>query len=132
IKFVMILAILQIVFSGYNASQGAILAMSVILSTSYIGDLFILPRMSNWLATIADFGIMFFGIWGLGFLLIPHHSPMVIPAYTAATLIAMGEILFHIQMRQHVIGGKVHRAQITRGTLQTEFSEELDPDQTHD
>lgn len=130
IKFIMCTAILWIVLGGfYGVSLFNILTVSVLLTgVSYvIGDLFVLSRFENWGATIADFGLTFFGIWVLGSFLFAPNIPLVTASFISALFISIGEVFFHRYMAIHVLErpDTVGRKD-SLGHLQTEFSEEMD------
>ena len=61
IKFIMITAVLWIVFGLFGYSFGEVLVSSVLLTgVSYIvGDRIMLPRYGNVVATIADLALVF-------------------------------------------------------------------------
>ena len=65
IKYTAITAVLLIILSIF---QGISIPRVLLISFSYgaaylIGDLFILPKYGNMIATMADFGLSFFGTW---------------------------------------------------------------------
>lgn len=134
IKFVMCSAILLIVLSGfYGVSFANVLTISIILTgVSYIiGDLYLLPRFDNWVATIADFGLTFVGVWVLGAMLFARDVPLIASALLSALLIAAGEYFYHKYLESHVISHMDQRQDDGLGhrDLQTEFSSELDDHQ---
>ena len=66
IKYTAITTVLLIVLSIFQGiSIPRVLLISLFLTgVAYlIGDLFILPKYGNMIATMADFGLTFFGIW---------------------------------------------------------------------
>ncbi len=93
-----------------------------------IGDLLILPYFGNWVATIADFGLAFFGIWVFGSML---SLPISLGAFSviSAFLIAIGESFFHAYMNRYILTNPYEKdevASISQHKLQTEFSQEID------
>ncbi|GGA80965.1 hypothetical protein GCM10008025_25380 [Ornithinibacillus halotolerans] len=131
IKFAMTTVILWIVLGiFYNASIGNILIISLLLSIiSYIADVFVLPNVSYFWATIGDFGLAFIGIWFLGNYVFEGTTAVEDAALISAAIIAIGEILFHRYMKQNVfedIKLVTPRELAISNRLQTEFSKELD------
>lgn len=66
IKYTAITAVLLIILSIFKGiSIPKVLLISLVLTGAayLIGDLFILPKYGNMIATIADLGLSFFGIW---------------------------------------------------------------------
>lgn len=99
-----LLAILGIV---QDVSIPRILFISLVITgTAYlIGDLFILPRYGNMIATVADFGLSFLGIWGLTYFLTDIYSTRVITtlSFWSALIIGVIEVFFHIYMQKLVL-----------------------------
>lgn len=135
IKFIMILAIFSIVFgSFYGVSIGDILSISLILTMgSYlIGDLYILPMFGNIAATLADFGIVYFGSWLIGAAIIEKPISVGSASFFSALLIAIGEAFFHRYVVRNVLyDTEIKRSRNTNyqttALYQTEISEESRP-----
>ncbi|MFD2922985.1 YndM family protein [Halobacillus naozhouensis] len=134
IKFVMVTAVLWIVLGGfYDVSFADILTTSVLLTaTAYlIGDLFILPKMGNTAATIADFGLALAGTWILGAFLFEAPVPLGTASLISAILIAVGEMFFHRYMEKNILPNHPANTNDERnfsqqGNLQTEFGSDVD------
>ena len=97
IKFISILAVLFIILGiFYDMSFGNVLSISVVLTlASYlIGDLLILRRTNNTMATISDFALAFLVIWLMGENL-TYGDSLIMPALIAAAGIALFETFFH-------------------------------------
>ncbi|WP_010098673.1 YndM family protein [Ornithinibacillus scapharcae] len=130
IKFVLITAVLWVVLGiFYNVSIGDIFLTSIILSVvSYLADVFVLPNVSNFWATIGDFGLTFLGVWLLGQLFIGENTNLADASLISAFFIALGEILYHRYMKRKFAENEFITLpkdySITR--MQTEFSSELD------
>ncbi|MET7021376.1 YndM family protein [Bacillus mycoides] len=108
IKYTAISAVLLVILGIFqDISIPRVLFISLIISGAayIIGDLFILPRYGNTIATIADFGLSFLGIWVLTYLLTGLDSTRNIgfSAFWAALLISMAEVFFHIYMKKVVL-----------------------------
>ncbi len=70
-----------------------------------IGDLFILPKYGNMIATMADFGLSFFGTWLLTSLFTNLDATRNIgfSSFLAALIIGGIEVFFHIYMQKLVL-----------------------------
>ncbi|MGG3520857.1 YndM family protein [Bacillus pseudomycoides] len=130
IKYTAISAVLLMIlsiFQGVSIPRALFISL-VITGVAYlIGDLFILPKYGNTVATIVDFGLSFLGIWILTYFLTNVNVPRGITAasFWSALLVGVVEILFHIYMKRLVL----HEDDQLRGAsyhkrYATEFSEE--------
>nr|WP_309100894.1 YndM family protein [Fredinandcohnia onubensis] len=131
IKFIVISIVLLSLFGIFRgASFGEILLMSILVTglAYVVGDLFTLPRAGNTVATIADFGLSFFTIWILSYMLMDNNSDLITASLVAAGAIALSEVLFHAYMQNKVLEGEpqVENRSQFRPTFQTEFAEEYD------
>ena len=133
IKFVMITAVLWLILGGFfNVGFGNIFLISIIMTgVAYlIGDLWILPQFGNVVATIADFGLVFAGVWALAAIFEPTTN-FGWAAFFSAIIIAIGEIFFHMYVRNTVLNNPETTADNNRQNtsdrnLQTEFGTETD------
>lgn len=69
IKGIMTIIVLYLVLGlGFGFTFGDTLLMTIVLGViSYLlGDLYVLPRWNNMIATLADFGLAFLVIWLMG------------------------------------------------------------------
>ena len=108
IKYTAITAVLLIILSIFQGiSIPRVLLISLFLTgTAYlIGDLFILPKYGNAIATMADFGLSFFGIWLLTSLFTNLDATHNIgfSSFIAALIIGGTEVFFHIYMKRLVL-----------------------------
>lgn len=109
----------------YHATIWRLLLMTIIVAgLSFIGDLFILPRIHQALATVGDFASFFILYWILGTLVVEGTVPLLLPAFTAAYLGTAAEAVFHIYMMDRVHEPDRDAPIPTR--FQTEFAEESD------
>lgn len=108
IKYTAISAVLLMVLGIFqHVSIPRILLISLLITgTAYlIGDLFVLPKYGNIIATIADFGLSFLGIWVLTYFLtdIDLNRNISFSAFWSALLISVVEIFFHVYMKKVVL-----------------------------
>ncbi|MBE5107424.1 YndM family protein [Bacillus thuringiensis] len=108
IKYTAITAVLLIILGIFqNISIPRVLLISLFLTGAayLIGDLFILPKYGNMIATIADLGLSFFGIWLLTSLFTDLNSTRNIgfSSFLAALIIGGTEVFFHIYMKKLVL-----------------------------
>ncbi|MFC3038749.1 YndM family protein [Virgibacillus xinjiangensis] len=133
IKFAMITAVLWIVLGGfYDVSFGDIFATSLILTAlAFLADVYLLPVIENFGATLGDFGLAFAGVWVLGNYLFEETIPLGTATLISALIIAAGEFFFHQYMENAVFERGGHdRTEYRRrdDKLQTEFGEDMDTD----
>ncbi|MEH7382144.1 YndM family protein [Bacillus sp. JJ1533] len=131
IKFIIISIVLLSLFGIFRgASISKILVMSLLVTgiAYLIGDVFTLPRMGNLFATLADFGLSFFSIWLLSYLLLENTSSLITASLTAAAVITACEALFHAYMKEKVIGDEKRNqgTQKFEPSYQSEFAEEYE------
>ena len=132
IKFISILAVLFIILGiFYDMSFGNVLSISVVLTlASYlIGDLLILRRTNNTMATISDFALAFLVIWLMGENL-TYGDSLIMPALIAAAGIALFETFFHKYVSRQIDEANEHQNRSTNLRYQTEASSELTPRNT--
>jgi hypothetical protein len=133
IKFVGTSIVLLSLFGIFSESTsiGEIITFGVLttLISYFVGDLFILPKFGNLVATIADFGLSFLLLWGLSSFFIGPSLSVTLTSFFAALGITIVEGLFHIYMKSIILDDnrseKEFRIDNTR--YATEFSEEHDP-----
>jgi hypothetical protein len=124
IKFIMILAVLWIVFTlMFDAEFSDTLLMSVALTiVAYvIGDLLILSKAGdrnksdgdfkkrNTIATISDAILTFIVLWALGEALLNPDDNVVMASLISTVVIGIGEWFFHRYVNNHVL--EDHNAQ---------------------
>ncbi|WP_404452376.1 YndM family protein [Virgibacillus necropolis] len=129
IKFIFTAIVVYSIFGiFYNASLGRLFWISLLVTgVSYvIGDLYILPRSGNILASIADLGLAFLSLWVLANIIIEMSIPTVMASIMASVVIAFCESLFHAYMQEKVINTREETRHFNQ--LQTEFAEETNED----
>ena len=132
IKFISILAVLFIILGiFYDMSFGNVLWISVVLTlASYlIGDLLILRKTNNTMATISDFAIAFLVIWLMGENL-TYGDSLIMPALIAAAGIALVETFFHKYVARQIQEADEQQNGSRNLRYQTEASSELTPRNT--
>lgn len=136
IKF---LIIATIVFSTLGIFSGAslwnVLFISLLVTgIGYVvGDLFILPKLGNLIATIADFGLAFLSIWILSAMFFQAEFGLLPTTLFASILISCSESVFHIYMNNKLPNDHDEiyiRNRSNNLNVQTEFGEE-NPDQDY-
>lgn len=135
----MCLAVLWVILGMfYGVEFDDILTTSIILTgfSLVIGDFLILPRFENMSATIADFFLSFLVILAMGSLLFEGPMPLLTASLISALVLAIGELVFHQYMNNRVLDHEQpteeNRSKLDRRYLQTEFGEEMDPDDKND
>lgn len=130
IKFVSCLVVLFIILGLiFDMSFRNVFLISLILGIAayLIGDLMILPRTNNFIATIADFGLAFFIIWFMTETLTTGANA-VYPSFIAAVGVGLFEFLFHRYMSNQILEDKNNTGQrIGNLQYQTEASKDLTP-----
>lgn len=128
IKFIFTTVIVFSLFGiFYHTSLFTLLMLSVaVTGITYLGDVFLLPRLGNIIAPILDFMGIFVLLWFLGNTFIQTSTSMTITSLAAAYVLAICEAIFHIYMREGIF--EEPEKMPTFNQLQTEFGEEMDPD----
>ncbi|MBS4197816.1 YndM family protein [Lederbergia citri] len=129
IKFISSLALLYIILGMlYGMTFGNVFLITLVLGVvSYIiGDLIILPRTNNTVASIADFGIVLIIIWILSAAPTDFNNlfTMSLKASIAVTLF---EYVFHRYVENNVVSKKTTEDYPRNMQYQTESSEEFTP-----
>ncbi|MGM0875604.1 MAG: YndM family protein [Bacillota bacterium] len=132
IKFIASFALLFVILGiGFDLSFQNVLLITFILgAVSYVlGDLVILPRTNNTIATIADFGLSIVVIW----LILASISDNGVSIFWASLIASVGvalfEYFFHKYMAKNVLNKNEPTERKRNNSLQyqTEASEEVTP-----
>ncbi|MGJ3222212.1 DUF2512 family protein [Geobacillus thermoleovorans] len=93
-----------------------------------LGDLYVLRRLGNVSATIADFGLVFVAVWiGIGAFYDIAGAAILNAAFFSALLTAFGELLFHAYVLRFVTVEHGEKdAPLIGRQWQTEAAEEFD------
>lgn len=131
IKYVVIAIVLFSIlpiFSTASLTEIFIISLLVTGTAYVIGDLYILPKFGNVIATIADFGLATVSIWGFSAIFIGQGFRVLTAALFGSVFIALSEALFHVYMKEKVLTKtETVRKKVNFPTnLQTEFAEEND------
>lgn len=128
IKLTVITIITFSIFGIFNHTSMLNLLIISLTATAvtFVGDMFILPKIGNWLAVIGDFVAFSLLYWGLSTVLIENSTPVLISSIAAAYIAALSEAVLHIYINERVFG-IIHRHQpFQTADFQTEFAEETD------
>lgn len=130
-KFVATLAVLYIILGlYYGMTFGYVLLITLVLGTIsyFVGDLGILPRTNNAIATLADFGLALATIWIMVSLFTGSTNAFTM-ALIPAIAVTIFEYLFHNYML-NIMNGKGKEELDPRANslqYQTEVSDEIYP-----
>jgi hypothetical protein len=130
IKFISSLVLLYIILGViYNMSLWHVFSITLVLGViSYIlGDLIILPRTNNTVATISDFVLAFVLIWAMSKAFGYDRNTFTI-SLIASIGVAIFEFFYHLYVSKNVVNKKQPERR-NQGNLQyqTESSEEIYP-----
>ncbi|BAR83676.1 hypothetical protein CBR59_16375 [Bacillus thuringiensis] len=108
IKYTAVTAVLLVIlgiFQGISIPRVLLISLFMTGAAYLIGDLFILPKYGNMIATMADFGLSFFGTWLLTSLFTNLDATRNIgfSSFLAALIIGGIEVFFHIYMQKLVL-----------------------------
>lgn len=129
LKILLLLVVLFIILGiGYGVSFGNVLFISIVLGISayLIGDLLILSRTNNTIATVADFGIAFVIIYLMTDGLTVGGNPFA-AALVSAVVVAIAEVIFHKYVAKRLDMNSDTFIPINRTNYITETSDELTP-----
>lgn len=129
IKFISSLVLLYIILGLiFDVSFGNVFLITLVLGVvAYIiGDMMVLPRTNNLVATMADFGLAFLIIWFMTESLTVGNNT-VYPSLIAAIGVALFEYMFHKYLANNIINTKDESGRVGNLQYQTEASEELAP-----
>jgi len=137
IKFILFTAVLSIVYGFiYGVSFVYVLALSVWMTilTYIIGDLLILPRFGNLVATVVDFASLLIGFYLLGLFYLDPPFRYGVSSFLASLLIGVGEIFLHSYLVRNIYDNRrEYRSKTTnefrrKPAFQTEIAEETYPE----
>ncbi|MFS0777275.1 YndM family protein [Neobacillus sp. 3P2-tot-E-2] len=129
IKFVSSLVLLSLILGLlFDMAFSNIFLITLVLGVAayLIGDLLILPKTNNTIATIADFGLALFIIWIMSENLTYGDSHFLM-SLIAALGVALFEYMFHKYVANNVLPNKGRQQQTRPLQYQTEASKELTP-----
>ncbi|WP_087971958.1 YndM family protein [Oceanobacillus rekensis] len=137
IKFLMTTAVLWIVLGlFFGVTFGDIIMTSIILTVvASLGDLFILPRIGNTAASIADFALAWVVVWLAGINMYGEGIAIGTAAFVSAIAITVGEVFLHRYLKNSVFKDEKYRESKVAyfpNNYQTEFSSDNDDVQPKD
>ncbi|CAM4018184.1 YndM family protein [Mesobacillus thioparans] len=129
VKFIASFALLYVILGAmYDMSFTNVLLISLLLSVvSYvIGDLFLLQKTNNTIATLADFALAFMIIWVVGESL-TYGESLLLPSLISAAGIAIFEYFFHKYVSGRTLEEGHEEFRAANYRFQIEAAEELSP-----
>ncbi|WP_427036681.1 YndM family protein [Cytobacillus pseudoceanisediminis] len=125
---VVLLYIILGIFFGMSFVNVFIITAILGITAYILGDMVILPRSSNMIATAADFGLAFLLIWFLSSIL-TNGDNLIAMSIAAALGVALFEYLFHLYLLRNMTEASNEKGTINQGNLRynTEVSEDLTP-----
>ncbi|MBB6454633.1 type III secretory pathway component EscS [Salirhabdus euzebyi] len=136
IKFLIIAIVFFSIFAAFdNATVWNVLVVSALFVVIgyFVGDLIILKRFGNLMATLADFGLAFLVLFFYGTFLNEPTWAVGNAALFSAFFVAMAEALYHFYLQNRVFGEPsysdkdVHIRSLPERKLRVETSEEVFP-----
>ncbi|TCN27118.1 YndM family protein [Mesobacillus foraminis] len=127
IKFVSSLVLLYVIlglFFGMSFTNVFLITLALGIISYILGDMMILPRTSNTVATLADFGLAFLLIWIMSQNLTDGDNTFW-PSLIAALGVTLFEYFFHKYINKNVVNAASDGQQLGNLQYQTEASEEL-------
>lgn len=133
LKFIATFVVLYIILGVvHNMALRDVFFISLVLGVvAYIlGDLFILPRTNNTIATISDFVLSLIVIWVLGKAL-GYDRNLFLISFISSAVVAVFEFFFHIYVAKLFDASEERNDKINTNrrslNYQTETSEEIYP-----
>lgn len=130
IKFIVSFALLYIILGlMYEMTFGEVLLLSAVLGIAayVIGDILILPRTNNTVATIADFVLAGIVIYLFADGMTAANNVFTI-TLIATIAVSLFEIFFHRYLENNVLPADNNKPSNRELRYQTEISDELGPD----
>ena len=108
IKFIMTTAVIWIVLGYYGADILDIFITSIALTVlGFVGDIFLMPRIGNMLATVGDFILAFAVVWLIGIYLFDPTVPVGRAAFIISILLIVGEMYLHQYIKMHILEPRI-------------------------
>lgn len=126
-----LIALYLILGVGYDMSFGNVFLTTLVLGAiSYIvGDMMILPKTNNFVASIADFGLAYIVIYFMSDAL-TEGGNLVIASLIASIGVTVIEIFFHNYVEANLdFNEDQHVQRPSQAKFQTETAEELYPEE---
>ncbi|PPA70875.1 DUF2512 family protein [Jeotgalibacillus proteolyticus] len=109
IKAALVLPVVWIVLSLFNDVtflDSTLIGIVLLILAYAAGDLFMLPKSGNVVATLSDFVVALLIIWG-GLELLGYNE-IFLEAFVAAIIVAAGEYFYHIWLLKNVYNNPNH------------------------
>jgi hypothetical protein len=137
LKLVLWSTVLFSILTIFNAPLLLIffIALATVTISYALGDLFVLPRVGNFIAVIADLPLAFATIWFFSYLLIEPTANMLYASFFATLALGAIEAFFHLFMENRVFTDKrIHQTRnwLDEGRWATEFAEEYEEKRKRD
>src|SRR5690625_4049603 len=129
IKFIAISITVLSFFGIFNQTNLGDLILISVLTTIFsylLGDMVILRKFGNAIASIADFGLSFVSYWVLASLFIEGSGPILVTSLIAAFFTACVEPFIHGYILNQFTDFRKREEHRPMNQLQTEFAEEMD------
>lgn len=98
------LILFMILGAFYDVSFTDVFLISAVLTVlGYLGDILILPRVGNVIATIGDFGLTLITVWLMGIYRFDEDVSLLGAPFVSAATIALGEWFFHKYMKNTLL-----------------------------
>ena len=106
IKTAMVLFVFSVILTllfDYPFGPTIVLTLLVVGISYLVGDMWILPKTNNTVATLADIGLCTVKVWLIGSFVYGEPVPFTV-ALLASIVLGVGEWLFHNYVSKGVIG----------------------------
>ena len=101
----LVLIILIPIFGKSTWTQTLVTGLILVALAYVVGDMWILPKLGNIMATLADFGLAALVLWAMERAL-PRFVLSRTGIWTIALVIAIGEMIFHVYLLSSQASGK--------------------------
>lgn len=126
--FVILFIILDIIF-GMSLANVFFISLVLSVASYLVGDIGILSRTNNTVATITDFGLALIVIWFLSAALsFTPRTPLFVTSLFSAAAMTLFEIFFHKYVSSDTFEHESDNFLNINPNYQTEVSEEITPE----
>lgn len=108
IKFIMTTVVIWIVLGYYGVELLNIFITSIALTVlGFVGDIFLMPKIGNMLATFGDFILALAVVWLIGTYLFDPSVPAGRAAFIISLILIIGEMYLHQYIKLHIFEPRV-------------------------
>ncbi|MER2261728.1 MAG: DUF2512 family protein [Psychrobacillus sp.] len=108
IKFIMTTAVVWIVLGYYGVEIMDIFITSIALTVlGFVGDIFLMPKIGNMLATAGDFILALAVVWLIGIYLFDPSVPVGRAAFIISLVLIIGEMFLHQYIKLHIFEPRI-------------------------